>query len=228
MISISWSKLELFNECPRCFYFELRHNVSRPGGYPLNLNNAIDRMMKVEMDLLREEHESGARIEVDGKEFMLSKNKNIEKWRLSSHGLNYRFSSSITLKGVIDDIWEDLNGNLIVVDFKSTASSTPMKHLPTWADKIVRQLSFYTYLLDKNGYDVADKSIVFFVVGKINSEGLLKNLEFDYRKFLIDNDFTWVDQTVEKAQEILNSNSIPKSGLNCTYCRFEARRELLG
>ena len=49
MIKLSWSNLELFNECPRCFYFEIRYKVRRPAGFPLNFNNAIDGLMYIKI-----------------------------------------------------------------------------------------------------------------------------------------------------------------------------------
>lgn len=39
---ISRSGLELFAECPRCFYFDKRLGLSRPSGFPFNLNSAVD------------------------------------------------------------------------------------------------------------------------------------------------------------------------------------------
>jgi hypothetical protein len=50
---ISRSKLDLYMECPRCFYFDRRLGVGRPPGYPFNLNSAADALLKREFDTHR-------------------------------------------------------------------------------------------------------------------------------------------------------------------------------
>jgi len=225
MIKLSWSNLELFNECPRCFYFEIRYKVRRPAGFPLNFNNAIDGMMKDEMDLLRQKGVGKHAIEISGKEFVLSQNMSLGKWRQSSHGLNYQWSEDLLLKGVLDDVWEEPGGSLVVVDFKSTATVSTMSSLPRWSDKIKRQLSFYAYLLKQLGYDVSDNSVIFYVVGKIKKDGLLKNMEFDYHKFIVQNDMTWINPRVQEALATLKSNGAPEGSERCVFCKFEQRRQ---
>ena len=39
---ISRSKVDLFLNCPRCFYLDVKLGIKRPPGYPFNLNNAVD------------------------------------------------------------------------------------------------------------------------------------------------------------------------------------------
>jgi hypothetical protein len=51
---LSRSKIELYNECPRCFYFDVVLKKSRPSNFPLNLNNVVDILLKREFDLYRE------------------------------------------------------------------------------------------------------------------------------------------------------------------------------
>jgi len=223
MIKLSWSNLELFNECPRCFYFEVRYKVRRPSGFPLNFNNAIDRMMKDEMDMLRSKDVKLHPIEISGKEFVLSLNNGLGKWRQSSHGLCYQWGEDLMLKGVLDDVWEDSEGNLVVVDFKSTARYKVMDTLPRWSDKIKRQLSFYAYLLTQLGYGVSDDSVIFYVVGKIKKDGLSKKMEFGYQKFIVKNDTAWINPTVQRALDALKSNDAPQSSERCIYCKFEER-----
>ncbi|MCP5089601.1 MAG: hypothetical protein GY949_01620, partial [Gammaproteobacteria bacterium] len=47
---ISRSKIDLFVECPRCFYIDRRLGTGRPPGYPFNLNSAVDTLLKSEFD----------------------------------------------------------------------------------------------------------------------------------------------------------------------------------
>jgi len=50
---VSRSKLELFIECPRCFYLDRRLVVGRPPGYSFSLNSAVDALLKKEFDFHR-------------------------------------------------------------------------------------------------------------------------------------------------------------------------------
>lgn len=50
---ISRSKIDLFVECPRCFYLDRRLGVGRPPGFPFNLNTAVDTLLKKEFDIYR-------------------------------------------------------------------------------------------------------------------------------------------------------------------------------
>jgi hypothetical protein len=42
--ALSRSKVELFIDCPRCFYLDRRLGIGRPPGFPFNLNSAVDAL----------------------------------------------------------------------------------------------------------------------------------------------------------------------------------------
>ena len=43
---LSRTKIDLFVECPRCFYLDRRLGVSRPPMFPYSLNQAVDTLLK--------------------------------------------------------------------------------------------------------------------------------------------------------------------------------------
>src|SRR6476660_7135009 len=47
---VSRSKIELFMQCPRCFWLDVRLKIKRPDGPPFNINKAIDGLLKKEFD----------------------------------------------------------------------------------------------------------------------------------------------------------------------------------
>lgn len=51
---LSRSKIELYIECPTCFYFDVELKKSRPSSFALNLNNTIDILLKREFNNYRE------------------------------------------------------------------------------------------------------------------------------------------------------------------------------
>ena len=51
--ALSRTKVELFMDCPRCFYLDRRLGIARPAGFPFNLNSAVDALLKREFDRYR-------------------------------------------------------------------------------------------------------------------------------------------------------------------------------
>ena len=43
---LSRSKIDLFVECPRCFWLDVAQGVRRPSGPPFTLNNAVDALLE--------------------------------------------------------------------------------------------------------------------------------------------------------------------------------------
>src|SRR3989338_7534335 len=50
---LSRSKIDLFLNCPRCFFIDNKLGTARPKGYPFNLNSAVDALLKKEFDIHR-------------------------------------------------------------------------------------------------------------------------------------------------------------------------------
>jgi hypothetical protein len=48
---VSRSKIDLFCECQRCSYLDLRLGVKRPSMPAFTLNNAVDELLKREFDI---------------------------------------------------------------------------------------------------------------------------------------------------------------------------------
>src|SRR3954463_15051700 len=50
---VSRSKIELFMQCPRCFWLDVRLKITRPSTPPFNINKTIDELFKREFDVHR-------------------------------------------------------------------------------------------------------------------------------------------------------------------------------
>ena len=50
---VSRSKIELYKQCPRCFWLDVRLKITRPNSPPFNINKAIDELFKREFDKYR-------------------------------------------------------------------------------------------------------------------------------------------------------------------------------
>ena len=55
---LSRSRIDNFQNCPRCFYMHERKGIKAPSGPAFNLNNAVDNLYKNEFDFYRKETSS--------------------------------------------------------------------------------------------------------------------------------------------------------------------------
>src|SRR5579864_31554 len=78
---LSRSKIDLFLECPRCFYFDRRLGVGRPPGFPFALNSAVDHLLKQEFDIYRASGEKHPLIKKYGVDAQPVAHKDLDKWR---------------------------------------------------------------------------------------------------------------------------------------------------
>src|SRR5512137_1238778 len=82
---LSRSKIDLFINCPRCFYLDRRLGVARPPGYPFTLNSAVDELLKREFDIHRangSKHPLQTKYHIDA--IPLAHEK-IDEWRDALH-----------------------------------------------------------------------------------------------------------------------------------------------
>jgi len=83
---LSRSKIDLFLQCPRCFYLDRKLGISQPSGAPFTLNNAVDALLKKEFDVYRQNkslHPFQIENDIDAIPF---DNSDIEIWRNNRKG----------------------------------------------------------------------------------------------------------------------------------------------
>ncbi len=142
---LSRSKIDLFLECPKCFYIDNKLGTKRPPGYPFALNSAVDQLLKKEFDLLREKGQTHEIIERYGVDARPVKHENLDRWRENFKGVRYKHEETgITVSGAIDDLWINSKGEYIVVDYKATSKNEDIVALnKDWQDGYKRQMEVY-------------------------------------------------------------------------------------
>ena len=215
MVKLSRSKLELFLECPKCFWLYAGKNIPRPFGAPYTINNAIDLLLKKEFDEHRRAGTAHYLIKREGIDAIPYLHDDIDKWRNTFTGVQYEDKENgFLVFGAVDDIWVDSKGNLIVVDYK--ASGAPEKEL---YDSYKRQMEIYQWLLCKNGFKVLNRG--YFVYCRVNKDKGFDQgrLDFDIKVQPYDGDASWVEEKIKEARKLLDG-SIPKPHPDCSYCRY--------
>lgn len=212
-IQLSPSSLNLFLECPHCFWLEKRKGIKRPQPYPYALNAAVDVLLKEEFDTFRAKGEPHPLLVAHKIPAKLFPNQSLlNQWRNNFEGLRYYDSDlNATLFGAVDDVLEFSDGKLAPLDYKSTGSTAANIY-----DRFQIQMDTYTFLLEKNGFKTNRKGyLAFYIVDKKNGFG--DRLPFRKELHEIDTDPTDVYQIFSDAVAILKKISPLPHSQDCKY-----------
>lgn len=219
-LKISRANLQLFKECPRCFWLYKHKGINRPQGYPYTLSLAVDQLLKAEFDIYRVQgilHPVLANFPGLEKAKLFADSEQLQKWRNNFEGLKYHdLGLDATLFGAVDDMLEFSNGALAVIDYKSSGA----KEISVYAD-YQTQMDVYTYILEQLGHKTARRAyFVFYQVDK--TDGFNSRLPFRGEVREITTDPGYVYDLFSRAVALARSNTPPLSHTECQYCLYVA------
>lgn len=226
---LSRSKIDLFLECPRCFYLDRRLGVLRPPGFPFSLNSAVDHLLKKEFDAKRAEgkpHPLMERFAVNAVPFA---HESMERWRDVFNGVRHHHEpTNFLVYGAIDDVWESPDGALHIVDYKATSKDGEVTLDAAWQDGYKRQVEVYQWLFRKNGFTVSPVAYFVYANGKRDRRAFDGVLEFDISIIPYSGSDAWVEKGLREAHALLVDERIPPKSGACDYCSYrEAAGEVL-
>jgi hypothetical protein len=218
---LSRSKLELFLQCPRCFYLDRRLGIGQPDGPPFTLNVAVDQLMKREFDVHRargEPHELMRQFGVDAVPFS---HPQLDEWRTNFHGVQALHApTNFLFFGAVDDLWQSPNGHIHVVDYKATSTVREISLDDPWKQAYKRQMEIYQWLLRKNRLDVSDLGYFVYVNGDGGKEHFGKKLEFTMQIIPYTGDDSWVEDALLEAHACLCRDAVPMANSQCQWCNY--------
>lgn len=219
---LSRSKLELFVECPRCFYYDRRLGIGRPPGFPFNLNSAVDTLLKQEFDFYRSQKRKHPLLEINNIDAIPVYHDNLDRWRENFKGIEFFHEpTNLIISGAIDDLWQNSLGEFIVVDYKATSKKEKIIELNVgWQNGYKRQMEIYQWLFRKNGYSVANQGYFVYCNGKKENAMFNNKLEFDVTLIPYIGNDVWVEKIIFAAHRCLNQNIPPLSNRQCDYCNY--------
>lgn len=224
--SLSRSKIDLFLECPKCFYVDRRLGVGRPLGYPFNLNSAVDFLLKKEFDINRAGQTTHSLMKEYGIDAVPFKHEMMDEWRENFKGVRfYHKPTNLILSGAIDDVWINPKGELFVVDYKSTSKDGEVSLDADWQIAYKRQMEFYQWLLRMKGFVVSNIGYFVYCNGRTDKNAFDAKLEFDIKIIPYEGNDSWVEGTISDAHKCLMNNNIPEAGDGCDYCRYRGAIE---
>jgi CRISPR/Cas system-associated exonuclease Cas4 (RecB family) len=233
VFKISRSKIELFMQCPRCFWLDARLKIKRPSGPPFNINKAIDELFKKEFDVHRAAgtpHPIMADNQIKAVPFQ---HADLSKWRHNFTGVAVLHEpTNFHVFGAIDDVWTNEDGELIVVDYKATAKQADVSIDSDWQISYKRQLEVYQWLLRRSGFTVSDTGYFVYTNAIFDGDGFADRLEFKTKLIPYTGNDAWIEPTLERIKACLENDDMPPvgdaaMGGPCDFCTYaRARTEL--
>ncbi|OGG69596.1 hypothetical protein A3F27_00560 [Candidatus Kaiserbacteria bacterium RIFCSPHIGHO2_12_FULL_53_13] len=219
---VSRSKIDLFHECPRCFYLDVRLGIPRPSFPAFTLNNAVDELMKREFDIHRAKDEAHPLMKAYKIDAVPLNDPRMEEWRDAlRRGIQYHHKKTgLVFRGGVDDIWVTPKGELIVVDYKATSKKEEVNIDGYWQKGYKRQVEIYQWLLRGIGEKVSSTAYFVYVNGRSDSESFDGRLDFDVKIIPHKGDDSWVEPLVIELAECLRGDVVPAAADECEYCRY--------
>lgn len=226
---LSRSKIELFMQCPRCFWLDNRLKIKRPNGPPFRINSAIDELLKKEFDVYRSQKQPHPIMTEYKVKAIPYTHEQLEVWRENFTGVSAIYApTNFHVFGAVDDIWVDDDGNLIVVDYKATAKDREVTIDADWQIAYKRQMEVYQWLLRQNGFEVSDTGYFVYANGRLDVEGFGNKVEFRTKVIPYTGDAAWVEDTLEQIKEVLDADMPPvgKAAMGgvCDFCSYARSR----
>ncbi len=221
---VSRSKIDLFLNCPRCFYLDRRLGISQPPSFPFSLNSAVDTLLKKEFDIHRTEGTAHPLMKAYGIDAVPLPHEKIEEWRDAlRRGITYHHpATNFIITGAIDDVWVNPKGELHIVDYKSTSKEQEVNIDAEWQIAYKRQMEVYQWLFRKNGFKVSSIGYFVYCNGITDRKAFDGKLEFDVKIIPYVGEESWVEDTLVSIVRCLKSDRLPNPGRDCDYCAYRS------
>jgi hypothetical protein len=227
---VSRSKIELYKQCPRCFWLDVRLKITRPSSPPFNINKTIDELFKREFDVHRQAgtpHPIMTTNKLTG--VVPFQHSDLDTWRYNFTGVvALHKPTNLHVFGAIDDVWVNSAGELMVVDYKATSKEREVSIDSDWQISYKRQLEVYQWLLRQNGFAVSNTGYFVYTNAIIDAEGFADKLEFKTKLIPYTGSDEWVEPTLEKMKTCMEGD-MPAVGDSimggvCEHCDYARKR----
>lgn len=227
---LSRSKIELYMQCQRCFWLDVRLKITRPSSPPFNINKAIDELFKKEFDSYRAKGEPHPLMTDNKVDAIPYAHADLDTWRHNFTGVTTVYEpANLHMFGAVDDIWVNPAGELIVVDYKATAKASEVNLDADWQVTYKRQMEVYQWLLRQNGFEVSNTGYFVYANGRMDLEAFNDRVEFKTKVISYSGNDDWVAPTIYKMKACMESDDMPPMGesvmgSDCEFCVYARSR----
>lgn len=223
---VSRSKIDLFLECPQCFYLDRRVGISRPDMPGWSLNSAVDVLLKNEFDVFRDQKKPHHLMTAYNLDTIPFWHPELHIWR---DDVNKKVGASfvhdktnLCITGMIDDVWINTKTQqLHIVDYKSTSAFGDVSLDGEYKEGYKRQMAIYQWIFRKLGFDVSDVGYFVYANG-LKDFGKVFNDRLEFKTTILPYkaDDSWVEPTILELKKCLDATEVPKSSPDCKYCGY--------
>jgi len=189
-----------------------------------SLNSAVDELLKKEFDLLRKKGEKHELMKQYGINAIPYEHPELSTWRgdviFYSGAKVLHKKTNLYIDGIIDDIWEDSKGKLVIVDYKSTSTSKEISLEDEYKQGFKRQAEVYQWIFRQKGFKVSDVAYFVYANASKNRPKFDGRLDFDLLILTHKGDDSWVEPTLGNIKMVLDRNKLPQSGDKCEHCSY--------
>jgi len=133
--------------------------------------------------------------------------------------------TNLEICGIIDDVWINPKKELIIVDYKSTSTQAEISLEDEYKQGYKKQMEVYQWIFRQMGFAVDDTGYFVYANATKNRESFDARLEFEMQIISHVGDTSWVEPTIVKMKECLESETLPAPSDECEYCEY---RKLVG
>jgi len=223
MKHLSAHNLNIFRECKRCFYLQVKYDIKRPRGPMPSIATGIDSLIKDYFEYYRKKDELPP--------FLKEK---IEGRLITNLQKTYYYDiedfPNYYLWGRLDEVIKLPNGLYIPLDHKTRASCPEEVH-----DAYKFQLGVYSLLLKKTnkGKEVDIAYLVYYYPEKeftdFNASEIKNVINFNFEVIKVKLDINEVKKVIKDAIDCLEDDKLPESGngeKKCEYCQWIERAKI--
>lgn len=212
---LSPSALNLFVDCPRCFWLEKNKNIKRPRGIFPSLPGGMDRVIKTYFD----QHRAKASLPpgLDRPELagiaLFQDQKQLDLWRNWKTGPEFRDTDGSILSGALDDLMT-YDGRYVPFDYKTKGSPATEESAIKYYQN---QLDCYALILEAQGLETAGFGYLLYFSPKDLLE--VRQIRFEVQPIKIPVSTGRAKDLLRQAVKQL-TEPLPPSKPACEYCAW--------
>lgn len=214
-IFLSPATINLYRECPRCFYLHMKHNIKRPRGPMPSIATGLDSVLKKYFNYYRSIKELPPELKGEMKGHLIENLK----------ATYYRdIMPGYCLLGKLDDCLVTERKTYIPLDHKTRASAADDIH-PAYQ----LQMELYCILLEGNGMKTEDIAyLLYYYPLNVSPEEGAGNIIFGMDIKKVEVDIKHAEEVLKESINCLESNYLPDASEECEYCRWVESVSLKG
>ncbi|MCX8082980.1 MAG: PD-(D/E)XK nuclease-like domain-containing protein [bacterium] len=206
-IFLSPATINIYRECPRCFYLHMKYAIKRPRGPMPSIATGLDSILKNYFKYYRSIKELPPELKKEMSGHLIEKLK----------PTYYRdIKDGYCLLGKLDDCLVTERETYIPLDHKTRASIAEDIH-PAYQ----LQMELYCILLEGNGMKTEDIAyILYYYPLSVSPEEGVDSIKFgmDIKKVKVD--IKNAIAIIEDAIGCLEQNRVPEASEDCEYCKW--------